>query len=219
MSKYDMLKKLGRELIGTPEIGGFVAIGDVSDNRSDTTLFLGLYDTEQQAQAAAERHGTQPLSKALDSVRDENGKIPADYEMEMGGAFLIYYGARAIPVTKKLATALQNGRAEWLKESPDWFDYNNVRIEGRAVASTYEEATPLGERVREKVRDVRRALSSVDLLKAAFSAAAAIVTRKGKGLAAFLAQAVKIKPAAKQATRPAAGRPRPARPRGPALRL
>lgn len=85
--------------------------------------------------------------------------------------------------------------------------------------SKYDKLKSLGRdtgRIREKIQLMRsKRLSPVDLFKAAFAAAAAVATRRGKRLVGFVQQAVaKVLP---QAARPAAGGSR-AKP-SPSLRL
>ena len=202
MSKYDKLKSMGRKLADKPEIGGFVAVGVVSNYHDSYHVFLGLYDTKQQAQVAAGLHGTLSLREAEDKAE---------------AAAEVSHGAEVMPVTKKLAAAIKSGKEDkGLLSAPEWIGYDSVKIDGQDVAATHTEANSLAFLLRESVQLMRsRRLSPVELLKAAFTAAAAETSRRGKKLIAFIRQAAAK--ALPQATRPA--KPGPARPRGPALRL
>lgn len=190
--KYETLKNIASAasmIASRPAIGGYVALGTISDDHTDYHLFLGLYDTERQAQAAAEAHGTLPRAQAFEAAKPHPGL-----------SWSANHDGRVFPVTKALRAQLDQGKANHLLESPEYFMADSVQIDGRAVASTFREANTFTDRLRDEFRDhkdrIRAAqewkqLSPAAAALVAFSAAAAVACSRARGLAVFIHQAAK----------------------------
>lgn len=182
-SKYNALKTMVAVVLPKkPKIGGYAVVGriyDYEDRENSGFELVGVFSNLDEALTKA------ALFEKLTGLR-------------------LGFGARIESMTQSLVDDYKSGKAKWISQSPEWIGYETVTINGEHVASTYKEANPLKERLQEEHRGTvadlldkkfgrypRHKLSNKEQFLVAFSAAAAMVARRGKGLAVFITNAVK----------------------------